>query len=171
MKINEETLIEKAIEYSIALITAAIKTAPKTKGQNSLMTIVLTKEEKDKLASKMAEDQKHPFPRDAKNILESDAVILVGTKTLYAGLNCGMCKKNNCAENQKENGLCVFNTIDLGIAVGSAVSTCSNLKIDNRVMYTAGIKARDYEFLPKDYNVVLAIPLKISQKNIFFDRK
>jgi len=168
---NEEVLEKKAIEQSIALITAAIKTAPKSRGLNSLKTIVLTGKEKDKLAEKMAGITLHPFPRDSKNIKDADAVVLIGTKIVYIGLNCRMCGKENCKENEKENGLCIFNLVDLGIALGSAVSTCSDLKIDNRIMYTAGIVARDMGFFPEEFNVVMGIPLKISQKNIFFDRK
>lgn len=168
---KEDESIKKAIEQAIPFIVTAIKTAPKSRGLNPLLTVVLTGTDKKKLADKMAENDLHPFPRDAKNIEDADAVVLIGAKVIYVGLNCGMCGNENCQRNKEENGTCIFNLVDLGIAIGSAVSTCADLKIDNRVMYTAGITARDIGFFPDGYNVVMAVPLKISQKNIFFDRK
>lgn len=168
---SEEILEKKAIEQGIAMIATAIKTAPKSRGLNTLKTIVLMGEEKNKLAEEMNKITLHPFPRDSKNIKDADAVVLIGTKIVYIGLNCRMCGKENCRENEKVKGLCIFNLVDLGIALGSAVSTCADLKIDNRIMYTAGIVARDMGLFPEEFNVVMGIPLKISKKNIFFDRK
>ncbi len=168
---NEKELEKNGIEQSISLIATAIKTAPKSRGLNPLLTIVLTGEEKEKLAEKMSQYNKAPFPRDSQNIKDADAVVLVGVKTIYLGLNCGMCGYKTCDDSERNQGMCIFNTVDLGIALGSAVSTIANLKIDNRIMYTAGIAARDMGLFPKEFKIVMGIPLKVSQKNIFFDRK
>jgi uncharacterized ferredoxin-like protein len=43
------------------------------------------------------------------------------------------------------------------------------LNIDNRIMYSAGAAAMTLGLLEADLIVVL--PLSISEKNIFFDRK
>jgi len=168
---TEENLEKECIKTVMGLIAGAIKTAPKTRGINALKTIVLTDEDKDKLSEKMASYEKHPFPRDAKNIKEADAVILIGVKTIYMGLDCGFCGHKNCKESAEKNGICIYNVVDLGIALGSAVSSLQDFKIDNRIMYTAGYAAKNMGLFEDEYKIVMGIPLKISRKNIFFDRK
>lgn len=59
----------------------------------------------------------------------------------------------------------------LGIAIGSAVSSAMNLKIDNRIMYTVGYAAKDIDIFEKEYKIIMGLPLKYNNKNIFFDRK
>ena len=170
---NEEELENNCIKYAASLLSGAIKTAPKARGLNSLKTIVLTEKDKDKVAEQMTKYDKpaHAFQRDSKNIKDSDAVILIGMKTLRVGLNCGLCEHENCRENEKNNGLCIFNQVDLGIALGSAVSSGMDLKVDNRIMYTVGYAAKDMNIFEKEYKIIMGIPLKYSNKNIFFDRK
>ena len=168
---KEEDLKKNAILQTVSLVTAAIKTAPKAKGLNPILTLVLTEDDKDKLADKMATYDKHPFPRDSKNVRDSDALILIGVKTIYLQLDCGLCGYINCKESENNNGQCIFNTIDLGIAMGSATSTLGNLKIDNRIMYTPGMAAIEMGLFPNEYKIIMGIPLNISSKNIFFDRK
>jgi uncharacterized ferredoxin-like protein len=58
----------------------------------------------------------------------------------------------------------------MGIAVGSAVALAANLRVDNRVMFSVGKMAKDMDLLP-GCSMVLAIPLSISGKSPFFDRK
>ena len=65
---------------------------------------------------------------------------------------------------------CAFNTHDLGIAVGSAVSVAADLRTDCRVLYSGGVAALDMNLLP-GCRAVLAIPLSATGKNPFFDRK
>ena len=44
-----------------------------------------------------------------------------------------------CAEKEKyPNTPCVFNTGDLNLAIGSAVSLAADLRVDNRVMFSIG---------------------------------
>lgn len=43
--------------------------------------------------------------------------------------------------------------------------------IDNRIMYTAGIAAKEMGLLGQDVRIILTIPLTVTGKNPFFDRK
>jgi uncharacterized ferredoxin-like protein len=68
-------------------------------------------------------------------------------------------------------GTCTFNSGDLGIAVGSAVSRAADLRIDNRVMYSAGKAAIELGYLGPEVAIAYGIPLAAKGKNPFFDRK
>jgi len=82
-----------------------------------------------------------------------------------------MCGFANCAEKNKHSTVpCVFNTGDLGIALGSAVSIAMDNRIDNRIMYTVGQAVKELDIFPENVSIIYAIPLKASSKNIFFDR-
>jgi len=59
--------------------------------------------------------------------------------------------------------------IDLGIAVGAAAAKAKDFCIDNRVMYSMGAAARVSGML--DADIIFGIPLSVTGKNIFFDRK
>lgn len=65
--------------------------------------------------------------------------------------------------------ICIFQAIDLGIALGSAVKLAGNLNIDNRMMYTIGAAAKKLRLL--DADTVIGIPLSVRGKNIYFDRQ
>jgi uncharacterized ferredoxin-like protein len=58
--------------------------------------------------------------------------------------------------------------MDLGIALGVAAKMAAELNIDNRLMYSAGAAAMTLGFL--DADMIMALPLSVSEKNIFFDR-
>jgi hypothetical protein len=69
-------------------------------------------------------------------------------------LNCGACGYKNCKgllaigkrEGEDFTGpVCIFQAIDLGIALGSAVKLAGELNIDNRIMYTLGAAAKKIE--------------------------
>ncbi len=168
---HEEELLNEAIKSVLSIVSGVIKTAPKSRGLNALKTIVITAEDKNRVAEAMTKYERPAFKRDAQNIKEADAVIMIGMKTIYAGLDCGLCQHHNCKESESKNGLCVFNMIDLGIALGSSVSTLAEFKVDNRIMYTVGYALRDLNIMEKEYHIIMGIPLKYSKKNIFFDRK
>lgn len=163
----------KQIAFNLCL---KARTAPKTKGVDNLRFLILNAKQKKQLAKTTKEIgtqiKKNSFIRDAKNIREADLVILFGIASNPAGLTyCGLCQKKNCAQLIKEKGICVFNTVDLGIALGSAVSLASNFGVDNRIMYTAGMAALKLGFFSKKIKIVLVLPLSGTGKNIFFDRK
>jgi uncharacterized ferredoxin-like protein len=167
---------QQAIKQIAKNIFLKARTAPKTKGIDNLRLLILSPKQKEKLIKKMREiglKQKiHSFIRDAKNIQEAALVIIFGITSNPAGLNyCGLCQKQHCVQLVKEKGICIFNPLDLGIALGSAVSLASNFGVDNRIMYTAGIAALRLGFFNKKVKIAIGLPLSGTGKNIFFDRK
>ena len=110
------------------------------------------------------------FLRDAGNIREAEAVVLIGTREQTLGLNCAYCGAPTCAE-KGANAPCAFNSIDVGIAVGSACTTAARLHVDTRVMYSAGSAAQRLGWPVADCRNVIAIPVAAASKNPFFDRK
>ncbi|MBM7624646.1 ferredoxin domain-containing protein [Sporohalobacter salinus] len=159
------------------LMTVAARTAPKGKGVDNLTTAIIGDgEEKEKLITEMKdiaeEFEAGFFKRDAENIAEADLVVLLGTKTEPIGVPaCGYCGFEDCtAQSQSENGVCAFNTGDLGIAVGSAVSKAADLRVDNRILFTAGKAAVRLGLLGEDVEIAYGIVLNAAGKNLFFDR-
>ena len=157
------------------LMCAAARTAPKGSGKDTVRTAIVTGAEKDKLRDEMvkkAEEVGEDFiKRDAGCIDRAEAVVLIGCiETPFGYSGCGLCGHDTCSSNIKTGGKCAFNVTDLGIAVGSAVSIAMDNRIDNRVMYSAGIVAKDLGFIPEKMGIVYGIPLSVSEKSIFFDR-
>jgi len=160
------------------------RTAPKTGGVDDILTAIVHGEEKEKLAAEMekiAEERGiSQFNRDAKNVRDSEVVVLIGVRGNKSfGLNCGGCGYQTCKEfeeNVEKMGLdflgpnCIFKLLDLGIALGSAVKTASLLNVDNRIMYRVGVAAKRLGMLPKA-SVIMGIPLSAKGKSIYFDRK
>lgn len=178
--INGET---EAILEAAKLMLVSARTAPKSAGIDDILTIIIHGKEKKAIASKMeqiGEERKiESFSRDAKNVRNSEAVVLVGVRgDKSLGLNCGACGYENCKEfdkAQKKFGedflgpTCLAKALDLGIALGSAVKTASLLNVDNRIMYRAGTAALKLNLLP-EATVVMGIPVSAKGKNIYFDR-
>ena len=176
-----------ALLTAAKLILAGVTTSPKTRGISSLTSILLQGEEQERLARAM-EDQfnrkRHKLSflrRDAQNIRQCAAVLLIGVKGLPKKpedpINCGACGFPGCREflqAAKKKGedyvgpLCVFQVLDLGIALGIAAKMAAAMNIDNRLMYSAGAAAMNLGVLEAD--LILALPLSVSPKNIFFDR-
>ncbi len=155
-------------------ILAAARTAPKARGIDHLSLALVTGSDIESLVAEMEREAGKGnwifFSRDAKNILQSGHVILLGTKIAAIGLNCGYCGFPTCeAKNKSAQVPCFFNAHDLGIAIGSAVSVSSNARIDNRVMFSVGFAAKKLNLMP-DSDIILGIPLSISSKSPFFDR-
>ncbi len=175
---------KEAILEVAKLMLATARTAPKTAGVDDILTLIVYGEEKDAIAEKMeeiAEQRKiDGFRRDAKNVRDSEAVVLVGVRgSKSIGINCGACGYKNCSEfeeAQKRVGqdftgpTCLFKALDLGIALGSAVKIASLLNIDNRIMYRIGTAALKLNLMP-EATVAMGVPLSAKGKNIYFDRK
>ncbi|MFA6331462.1 MAG: DUF2148 domain-containing protein [Methanoregula sp.] len=179
---------QNAVKTVAELMALAARTAPKGRGVDTLEIRVLTKKETGKLAGRLEElgEEKKIgfFLRDAKNLAASDACLLIGSRgDSAAGINCGGCgypacagfetarmKKKKFSFTPFDGPNCVIRMADLGIAVGSAVKTAQIHNVDNRVLYSGGVAARDLELLPKNCTVIYAIPLSATGKNIFFDR-
>jgi len=171
-------LENQAVLQIAGFMAAASRTAPKAKGTDNILTMIIDDTKtKNKLIDRMQriskEQNKPGFERDARNIEKSNALLLIGTKTEPLGLTyCGFCGYKDCATLKKAKGICAYNSMDLGIAVGSAVSIASDFRIDNRIMYSAGKAAMGLNlFKDKKVKIALGIPLSASGKSPFFDRK
>ncbi len=166
---TEQTAIECARQ-----IMAAARTAPKGKGVDVVEICALTGEDTERLAQAMRdiyEDNGFKFfLRDADNIMQSDAVILIGTREHAQGLNCHHCGYDAC-DARPEGVPCAINSVDVGIAIGSACSKAADMRIDCRVMFSAGMAAMKLGLPTPDSKSVYALPLSIKSKNPFFDRK
>ncbi len=175
MIINERDIRkEHLLSVAKQMVTAA-RTAPKGKGFDLQEIIIVTGEEIASLSEMMKELALEKglnfFLRDAENILEAEAIIIIGTSNKNHGLNCGYCGFATCVEKDKHHGVtCAVNVADVGIAIGSAVSTAADLRIDSRVMFSVGFAAQKLGMI-KDYRAVFGIPISASSKNPFFDRK
>ena len=173
MILNERDLRhEHVLNVARQMMTAA-RTAPKGKGIDVLEIALITDEALAKLSKKMqaiAEERGLKFfLRDAENILQAECLIIIGTRECAQGLNCGHCGYATCDARAK--GVpCAINSVDVGIAIGSACAMAADLRVDTRVMFSAGLAAQELGWLP-DCKQVFAIPVSASSKNPFFDRK
>lgn len=172
---NMEQSKEAGILQAADMMVCAALTAPKGSGKDTIRASVVTGEEKDRLRDKMlalSEAYGMPnFARDAGNVDNAQAVVLIGCTGTYFGMsNCGICGFEDCGQCRAAGARCVITVSDLGIAVGSAVSKADDMRIDNRVMYTAGKAALKLGFITDDTAICYGIPLSVSNKSIFFDR-
>ena len=177
MKLNPET---DAIETIAKIILTSARTAPKAKGDDEILTGIV--EDTEALAQEMdsiAEQRGESFAffqRDANNIRNSDCVTLIGLKFQKPlGVNCTACGfdcstilKQPATTGDYGGPVCSIRAVDLGIAVGSAASKAKDLSVDNRVMYTVGVAARNLGLM--DAQIILGMPLSVKGKNIYFDR-
>jgi uncharacterized ferredoxin-like protein len=183
-EIGSETAEKEALLEAAKFMLVAARTAPKTAGLDDVLTLIVYGVEKDRIAAEMekiGEERKiEGFRRDAKNVRDSEAVVLVGVRGGYSiGLNCGACGHKSCIDFEAAEKLkgedfvgptCVFKALDLGIALGSAVKIASILNVDNRIMYRIGTAALRLGMLP-EATVAMGIPISAKGKNIYFDRR
>jgi uncharacterized ferredoxin-like protein len=174
MKTSQE-LETIAAQHVAALMVAAARTAPKTRGVDNIRTAAIGDElTKKTLIAKMREiaagENRPSLARDAANIERSPAVVLIGVEANTAGLNCGFCGKPTCEALEESGGVCSFNSIDLGIATASAAEVAGRFHVDNRVMYSIGRASLDLGLLGPKVKQALGIPLSVTGKNPFFDR-
>ncbi len=168
------TIKNSAVKHVAEFMCAAARTAPKAKGRDNLEIIILNKKDIQKVREEMKKIGKEKnaggMKRDAENIKDIDYVVLIGTKKNSMGLNCGFCGYPTCRELEKKNGVCAYNSLDLGIALGSAAALAANFHIDNRLMYSIGKAAIKCGVLSKKVVIAIGIPLSATGKNPFFDR-
>lgn len=161
---NREKIVEEAVINVARLMALSAITAPKARGiDNVVVGIIQGRTEIEKLAEameRMAEELGEYFRRDADNIRKSIAVVLIGCKIKEIGVKAPR-------SYQYDMNL-ILNIVNLGIAIGSAAKTASLHNVDNRVMYTAGLAAQTLRLI--DADIVIAIPLSATSKNIYFDR-
>ena len=175
MLINErDNRHERILHVAKEMMTAA-RTAPKGRGVDILEIAMVTGETIKLLSAEMWKygertGMKFLF-RDSENILNAEAILLIGTRTEVQGLNCGYCGFDKCEEKLKHTAIpCAINSTDVGIAIGSAVSVAADRRVDCRVMFSVGRVAKDLNLLSGCSNIY-GIPLSCSSKNPFFDRK
>ena len=173
--------IKESILLVAGLMEIAARTSPKALGQDFIEAIVLSDEQRVALGEDMLRIAKekaiYGFERDGRNVLDSSVVVLIGLLPHKgAGLNCGACGFSTCEEFNKESisqdfegPNCVIRSLDMGIALGSAVKIASDFNIDNRIMYRIGVSAKKLGF--SRARMVHGIPLSAMGKNIFFDRQ
>jgi len=168
------------------LMLLSVRTAPKAAGVDDIRTLLIHSKEKDAIAAEMIKIAgERPtaaagFKRDAKNVQDSTAVILVGVRgTKKLGIDCSGCGYKNCREYEKASKRlgqdfigpnCIFKLLDLGIALGSAVKTASMINVDNRIMYRVGTAAKRLKHMP-EASIIMGIPISAEGKSIYFDRK
>lgn len=177
MRMDSRAAEEAAVLRCAQQMCAAMRTAPKARGVDEIETLILTGAEKDELADRMDEagDELGAgfFHRDAGNVRDAQAIVLAGVRYTPRGLNelCQLCNNRNCAETLGKDAVCVFDPMDLGIAIGSAVATAADARVDSRVLFSAGKAALGGGCFGPDVKCVMGIPLSCTGKNPFFDRK
>ena len=177
MVIGEEITMG-SLRVVAELMAISARTAPKSAGRDFVVVEIIEGEQVQALAERMIEfgerTGKRNFDRDGANVRDSAAVVLIGLKDAdVLGLNCGACgfgecPKPNTFEGEFRGPNCALRLLDMGIALGSAVKTACLLNVDNRIMYRAGVVAREMGLIDADF--VMGIPLSVTGKSIYFDR-
>lgn len=166
---------EKGLMQVAELMCVAARTAPKGRGVDIIEAIIVTGDQLQALAEEMrrwGQENEAPFgQRDAGNLEQVKAAVLLGAGVSPRGVpGCGFCGFGNCAGMEKSGGLCAISSVDLGIAIGSAVSVATAHHVDNRVMFSVGRAAVNLKLFMSDVKIAFGIPLSVSSKSPFFDR-
>jgi len=175
--ISEESIRTSSIKAVAAKMMLAARTAPKARGRDNLAIALVEKDGIAEIAKTMralapGSNISAAFLRDADCILQAEALFIIGTKFIPLGMDCALCGLATCQEKSKyPKQPCVFNTGDLGVALGSAVSVAMDHRVDNRVMFTVGMAVKKLGLLGKDIEICYGVLLSASGKNVFFDRK
>jgi uncharacterized ferredoxin-like protein len=189
-RISSTDAERQAIHAVATLMAAAARTAPKTRGVDTIQSLVVDGEDLETLAQAMeqaAGEQSSAmgpgFLRDARNVRASACVVLIGASGVprkpEVPMDCGACGFRTCAnllnaraKTSRGTGffgpVCAFASIDLGIAAGSAAKVAADNNVDNRIMRTIGTGAMRLKWLESD--VILGIPLSATGKSPYFDR-
>ncbi len=175
MIINERDTRRKRLLHVADDMMTAARTAPKGKGFDIVEVLTVTDETILKLSEAMlkysAKSGLKFFLRDAENILQAEAIVLIGTRQQLQSLNCGYCGFETCdAKRNFPDVPCALNTVDVGIALGSACAVAADRRVDSRVMFSVGKAAQELGMMP-DCSSIYGIPISSSSKNPFFDRQ
>jgi uncharacterized ferredoxin-like protein len=170
---------DKALEIVAELMALSATTAPKSRGEDFVLTKIIDGRRVAEIADLMEQfgekTKKTNFDRDAGSVRKSGAILLIGIRgATPISQNCGACGYEKCTQLETKGGPefagphCAFRLLDMGIAIGSAVKTASILNVDNRIMYRIGTTARNMGIV--DWDFVMGIPLSATGKNVHFDR-
>ena len=175
MKESSELEVQAASNVA-AMMAAAARTAPKTRGIDNIKVVAIDDENtKQKLINEMkriAQSEDRPsFARDAGNILASPVIVVIGVQSNPASLDCGFCGNATCAALKGNDGVCSFNSMDLGIAACSAAGIAAAFHIDTRLMFSIGKASLALNLFGEGVRQALGIPLSVTGKSPFFDRK
>ena len=173
---TSETAEKDALLEVAKLMAAAARTAPKAKGVDAILTMIVDGDEKDAIVSEMrrigandGEDSR--FTRDSYNVEDSDYIVLLAVFDIRADIAiCGVCGFENCKAAAAAGSACAFNISDLGTAACSACAVASHHWIDNRLMYTLGRAAMSLDLFGKKVRMCYGIPISATGKSIYFDR-
>jgi len=173
--------VKEGLDIVAELMKIAAVTAPKAAGHDYVEVKVTSKDERASISKEMVkigeEKGAANWDRDAAGVTKSGAMVLIGLKDHPPiMLNCSACGFEDCegfkkasAESDFKGPNCMLRQLDLGIALGSAVKTAQMHNVDNRIMYRAGVAAMRLNMMPS-CNVIMAIPMSASHKNVYFDR-
>ena len=183
-RLNSTEAEREAVLEVARLMAISARTAPKGRGQDSIKTLILHGDDELERLAKVMEERPEDdpnawvFKRNAEDVRKSMVVLLIGVtgepKKIESPLNCGACG-HNCQAILKakkidtgdaKGPMCIFQGIDLGIALGSAVKAASDYNVDNRMMYTMSAAARELKLIESD--LVVGIPLSVTGKNVYF---
>ena len=177
---NERTQRHEQVVASARQMLTAARTAPKARGVDIIEAILVEGDDLKLLADRMVEignNRNRPsFIRDAGNVLQAECIVAIGTRYQSLGLNCGHCGFATCAEREHSSDSqhfevpCSLNSIDVGIAVGSACATAADLRLDTRVMYSIGVAVEQLGWIGEGIHLTMGIAVSASSKNPFFDR-
>ena len=140
---NSEDMEMRAALEAAARVCAAARTAPKACGIDHMHTLTLTGTDKDAVADEMER----------------------------LGEICGYCHFNDCGDCAANNGVCVYDPIDVGIALGSAAATAADCRMDSRILFSAGRAAQQMGLMGEKVKLIYGLPLAVTGKSPFFDRK
>ncbi len=173
---KEENIRQEALADVANAMCIAARTAPKTRGVDLVEIAVVDGNDIARIVSEMekiySETGREGFRRNCESLKDCTQMVLIGVKRKTGGLKpCGLCGFKDCEDNEKYGAACFFNSVDLGIAVGSAVSVAADKRVDNRIMWTIGMAAKNLGVFGKEVKQILGIPLSATGKSIFFDRK
>ena len=174
---NSEDMEMKAALEAAARVCAAARTAPKACGIDHMHTLTLTDADKDAVAAEMERLGEELgaafFIRDAGNVRAAKVLVLMGIEETQRGLGeiCGYCHFNDCGDCAAHNGVCVYDPIDVGIALGSAAATAADCRMDSRILFSAGRAAMQLGLMGEKVRLVYGLPLAVTGKSPFFDRK
>lgn len=171
---SEEKVLQNALLQAATLMLSRAKTAPKASGIEHLVYKIAEGEELKQIRKeihRLGMEKDVPFfIRDAKNLEKVSYILLIGAEDSIRNVpQCGFCGYENCGHKLKNQGRCAYDMIDLGIALGSALSLGQQLGVDSRCMFTVGKAAQSLGMMDTAA-VTIGIPMSYSEKNIFFDR-
>jgi len=177
MVYNSADMEMRAALDAAAHVCAAARTAPKACGIDHLHTLTLTGADKDAVADEMERFGKENgaafFLRDADNVRAALVLVLIGIEETQRGLGklCGYCHYSDCGECAAQNGVCVYDPMDVGIALGSAAAMAADCRMDSRILFTAGRAAQQMGLMGEKVKLIYGLPMSATGKSPFFDRK